>query len=117
APEGRAVRARAAEDAQRESAAPRHSGEVPRARRSGRPDLVGEPSGGRRDRPGSLSRRAVETVGAAALDERGAAASGGWRRGAFALACLVNFVAWTAGYVLLGTLALYAAGLGVPEAQ
>jgi len=59
----------------------------------------------------------VETVGAAALDERGAAASGGWRRGAFALACLVNFVAWTAGYVLLGTLALYAVGLGVPEAQ
>jgi MFS family permease len=33
------------------------------------------------------------------------------------LACLVNFAAWTAGYVLLGTLALYAVRLGVPEAQ
>ena len=41
----------------------------------------------------------------------------GWSSRGFALACSVNFVAWTAGYLLLGTLALYAVSLGVPDAQ
>jgi MFS family permease len=48
---------------------------------------------------------------------RSAPGESGWSGRAFALACVVNFAAWTAGYVLLGTLALYAVGLGVPEAQ
>lgn len=62
-----------------------------------------------------MSRPAAGLPASADADAR--ARRSDWWRGAFALACLVNFTAWTAGYVLLGTLALYAVRLGVPEAQ
>ncbi|HLH26439.1 MAG TPA: hypothetical protein VK066_28295 [Chloroflexota bacterium] len=57
------------------------------------------------------------TSPSASLAASAGPATGVWRRGACALACLVTFTSWTAGYVLLGTLALYEVRLGVPEAR
>jgi MFS family permease len=64
-----------------------------------------------------LSRRAARPLASPSAVESAASLTSGWWRGTFALTCLVNFTAWTAGYVLLGTLALYAVQLGVPDAQ